>query len=64
VKILVNDMKVYPFNNTPPRPFYFFHMFPYGSNISPLFVSISILILLYNIDMKRHINMCLFMFFF
>jgi hypothetical protein len=57
---MVNKMEVCQFNNVlpSPKPFLFpsyicYHMISYSSS---LFVSISILILVYNIDMTRHVN--------
>jgi hypothetical protein len=51
---MVKEMEVYQFKNYHlPLPFYFPHMF---FNSSSLFVLISILILQYNMYMKRHIK--------
>ncbi len=58
---MVKEMEVYQCNN-PPSPLFTSlvcsHMV---SNSSSLFMLISNLILLYNMDMQRHFNMCFFM---
>jgi hypothetical protein len=52
------DMKVYQFNNIPlPPPYISFICSHVVFNNSSSFMSILILILIYNMDMKRKFNM-------
>jgi hypothetical protein len=62
---MAKEMNVYRFNDI-PSPSLFFISFIYFHmvfNSSSIFMSISNLILLYNMDMKKHILLCLFMIF-
>jgi hypothetical protein len=57
----MEEMKVYQFNKHPSPLFTSLVCSYMVSNSSSLFMLISNLILLYNMDMQRHFKMCFFM---